>query len=154
MEHLWSMLCKQVITSKETGNLTLIDIIETVHFSLSQKGKAAEIGAVPFPASVVSMWWRTKMEVGESAYMRVLIKDPDGKQLLPEENLEIFVDLEQGVNFRTAINLQNLPYTKNGMYKALVQAKTNTRWKEVAYLPYFLYEVDDLDEIRKKQQNR
>ena len=61
------------------------------------------------------------------------------------------IALENNVNFRTTINLQTLPFSKNGMYRAIVEAKASTRWKEVANLPYFLYEVDNLEDFQKQQ---
>jgi len=130
MEHLWSVICRFSMVNQESRNISLIEVLEQVAFD----GDAG-VTRLNFPFELVSMWWRTDLDCGERARMRVLVQAPDGNVLNQDNPMEFEVDLEQYPKLRVNARFSGLPFGGTGIYRFILQAQTDDQWKEITVIP-------------------
>jgi hypothetical protein len=145
VEHVWSVLAQQAITSQETKNVSLIDLIEEVKFAPmpGQKRPKGIIG-LPVKMALVTRWTRSKAEKPEEGRARVQIRDPRGKLIQKESIVEYDVNLTEFINFRATATFDSFPYTINGIYKVVVQSHTGDKWRLVASVPIQVNETEQI----------
>lgn len=141
MKHVWSLLAQHVITSQETQNLSLIDIVDRIGF-LPAPGheRPKGISSISIQLYLVSLWIRSKPEEAEEGRGRIIVKDPRGRQIIKKEIMEFKIDLTKTQYFRMTGIFKSLPFTVNGMYRVVVQLQVGNKWKEVAFVPLQLVE--------------
>lgn len=129
MKHIWSVLCETAILSKYSNNVSLIEIVEEITFSVE-----GEVQGLPLKLSLVSCWHRTSLDQPEDAKERIVLLSPNGEELITGE---IAVDLKEHQRSRNFFNLVGIPFAGSGTYDFVVQFQdsTVTEWQVAAVIP-------------------
>ena len=134
IEHVWSVLCAQVVVDSTTNNISLFNVLEQLQINVSPPLPEGT-NSVPFTHNIVSTWQLADYEVPADTRVRVRLVGPN--QIL--EGQEPFnVDLqEEGIHRRrTVINLTHLPLSGSGLYEFIIeQEQPDETWIQVAKLP-------------------
>ncbi len=145
MEHVWSALAQQAITSQETKMVSLIDLLEEINFvpMPGQKRPKGPIG-LPIKMALVTRWTRSNPEKPEEGRARIEVRDPRGKLIEKESVIEYNVNLTEFINFRATTNFGSFPFTVNGIYRVIVQMQREDKWKTVASVPIQVKETEQI----------
>jgi hypothetical protein len=103
MEHIWSVICQYALISQQTRNASLIEVVEGISFHLDPIAPDDTAINLPVNLHLVSMWWRSNLELPEKSKFRVLILDPARNPLQNKEPLELDINLENYTRFRSTI---------------------------------------------------
>ena len=117
IEHIATLTCLHSIVSNETGNLTLIEIIEEFSIEKSiflDSGNTVNLGNF----EVVSLWRRTKLFQPTQGYSRLIIVSPSS-QIILEQEYEI--DLHTNQRCNTILQIRGLKVQEIGNYECNVQ---------------------------------
>ena len=130
MEHIWSVLCRTAITDKDRNTLSLIETMEQINFAAE-----GEVEGLPYEASIVSMWWRSKDDISEIAHERLIILSPNREPIITSPMQEI--NLKDYRRSRNTLNFSGLPFRGNGVYRFVIQLSEDEgkNWKDVASVP-------------------
>ena len=108
MKHIWTIFCRNVLEDKNSGNLSLVDIVERISFSADLPDERPFTLPFAIPFFVVSKWWNQDNS-DESIYeMRTRFLSPDGTELL---NIEQELSFEDSSKLRISGKVGSLPYT-------------------------------------------
>ena len=142
MEHLWSILAREVIVAQDTGNVSLINVVERIGFTTDPKKKRPKgpIG-VPVQFTLITTWKRSNWDKPESGRARVLVADPTGKNLRSQMSPEYNVDLNSSVYFRVTLFFPAFPFTISGMYSITTQMREGRKWRSVGSVPLQLIDT-------------
>lgn len=113
IRHLWSIFCALSVTDGQTQNVSLINVLERLQITVTDKGKAEGRLVVPMPCEVVTLWEREEPEVATEGAARVEIVDSHGQTL---GNAEVRVDLTQFLRCRSRTAFNAFPVTDSGRY--------------------------------------
>ncbi len=146
MKHLWSLICQQAITNKDSNNLTLVEILEEIKYvpvadpaaqemvrSAIQEGRAS----LPIPLYFVTAWLRSDLEKPEQSEEQLFIKAPNGKRLPP---IKTTIDLIQYSRYRSVTIVPSLPLNGQGVYQFVVSHQVGDEWEEDASIPLMISE--------------
>lgn len=140
IEHIWTVLCSRVITSSESNNASLIEVIEELTLDVSGEGdnKSTEQAVVPLPFSLVliSLWSRTEDDKPIVGTAKDIFLAPSGKTLGEQE---FKINLSDHIRIRTRRKFINLPIPvkESGKYRfrtEILDEQKNT-WIEVSNIP-------------------
>lgn len=143
IEHIWTVLCSLVITSRETNNVSLIDVTEELRLELGTEGgkKSTDQSVIPLPFRLVlaSLWSRIEDKKPTVGTGKDILLTPSGR-ILGEQ--EFRIDLSNGTRMRTMRRLINLPIPveESGKYRfrtELLDDETKT-WKPVSNIPVII----------------
>jgi len=146
MKHLWSLICQQAITNKDSNNLTLVEVLEEIKYLPSADPEAQEMirnaireGRFSLPIQIffVSTWIRSDLEKPERSEQQLVIKAPNGERLPPTTS---FVDLHDYIRIRSVAVVSTLPLKGDGIYQFVVSHRVNDEWQEDASIPLTIYE--------------
>lgn len=143
MKLRWAVLCRNTITNQETHNVSLIEVIEQINFTLLAGANADDYDSFPIQFFLVALWRRTKLEESETATMRVVIQTPNGSTIENSNSTpELMIDLEKSITFRAVVQFTAFPYTEGGEYQIILQLKqaSETGWTTYDTVPLLLYE--------------
>lgn len=132
MKHIWTVFCRNVLEDKNSGNLSLIDIVERMTFSAELPEERPYTVPVPIPFYIVSSWLKPDESDKKSYYTRIRILSPDGTELVNEE---VKLEFENSPKLRVSGQVGSLPYTINGLYEFEIALKSDSDWVVVAQIP-------------------
>ena len=139
MDHVWTVLCRQVITDVSSNNVSLINVVERIVFQAVGDGNA-----IPYPVELVTMWTRSQPDEPEVSEAQVSLLSPSDASLIDSINYD--VDLSEHLRLRVNGQFQAIPFTESGIYKFLVERReADGMWQLVASIP--------LEIIRELQEN-
>jgi hypothetical protein len=142
--HVWSVLCSQSITNKDTNNISLIEILEQLKVNLellSPDGTPAPpdvhlktVPILPIVMNVVSFWVRSDDDSPEVSYGRLSLKTPSGQERLISN---FRIELEKFQQNRTINKMVGFPVSESGKFLFLVDLGTSPtgNWSRVAEIP-------------------
>ena len=127
-----SLLCKRVITDRETNDVTYVDCVE----SLMPKRLPA-----PLPQLYLATLWKSD-ESGEQPRLRVAIVGPGSHKPYHHEFPPIIIKPEHK-SHRININLQGAPINQHGEHHIRVEVRPQEakRWTRVAEIPLEVVEA-------------
>ena len=137
MKVIWSILCQSSAVDRDTNSLSLFNIIEEVTFPAQPPQIQPE---QPLPERImlanfelVTLWMRSNLEVPERGRGRLRIVLTEGQEVTFQE---FEVDLTQYLRFRTRVRLPGFPTGGPGIYRFIVDRKTDaSEWTEMFELP-------------------
>ena len=132
MKHIWSILCRNLLEDKTSGNASLIEVTERIGFRGELPDERPVVLPFPFPMHIVSNWWRDSDEDNEKYPCQVRFFSPDREELRANE---YEVNLEDFPRMRVFGQIGDLPFTVNGIYEFEVAYKKNENWEVVARIP-------------------
>ncbi|MGB5925296.1 MAG: hypothetical protein WBH01_04300 [Dehalococcoidia bacterium] len=143
IEHIWTVLCSHVITSRETNNISLIDVMEELALDVGAQSdrKSTDESVVPLPISLVlvSLWSRMEDSRPIVGAGKDILLTPSGKTI--SEN-EFKIDLSNHMRMRTMRKLVHLPIPvkESGKYRFRTELldEENETWKTVSNIPLII----------------
>lgn len=132
MRHIWSVLCRNLLEDKTSGNASLIEVTERIGFRGDLPDERPLTLPFPFPMHIVSNWWRDDEDDTGKHPCRVRFMSPDQEELTTNEYV---VNLEDFGRLRVFGQIGELPFTRNGEYAFEVSYLKNENWKIVARIP-------------------
>lgn len=134
IQNIWSVLCESSASDKETGKVSLFNILESVSI-LPADGilPEGEI-TIPMACQIVSLWTRSDSEQPAVGKMRLMFCNPKDSC---EKRIELEIDLSTVVFHHTRINMQGIKLNGPGIYKFLIelQLSPDESWVPVASIP-------------------
>ena len=126
-----SILCKRVITDRDTNDVSYIDCVE----QLAPKKLPA-----PLPRLFLATLWKPD-DTGEAPRLRVVVKGPDGKDVADTEFPPVSIHPEHS-SHRININLQGAPVRRYGEHVVRVEVRGEDakRWRKLAEIPLHIVE--------------
>jgi hypothetical protein len=133
--HVWSILCSKAVIDRETNQVSLHDVIESLKVEIATKN-----GAVPAEQKLAlavsfqfaSHWTRSDVANPEKCRARVVLHSPS--EIVGGS--EVFeVDLLNFLNSRAILRIPAIPISESGRYWFLVEQETEEKWIEVSRIP-------------------
>jgi hypothetical protein len=159
----WTVFCERAVVDSSSNNLTLIGVLEEIHFQKPTvdiiKAAAGRTLSIPVKCALVAHWERSKENKAEPVCeMLIRLFDPKNVQQLEARQ---FIDLKTGKRARLIANIDSLPVTTPGRYAWRVYLGSDKKgWKpvgEAAYLVGFVEspaEIEQLNKSARKQARR
>jgi hypothetical protein len=143
IEHIWTVLCSRVITSRETNNVSLIDVMEQLALDVGTEGgkKSLDQSVIPLPFDLVlvSLWSRMEDDKPIVGTAKDIFIAPSGKTIGEQE---FKIDLSDYMRMRTMRNLIHLPIPvkESGKYRFRTELldQENKTWKAVSSIPLII----------------
>jgi len=124
----WAIICQRALLD-QTGNVSLIQILEDFGIPAPPPDKPAPIGAlVPFSLAIVTYWKRAHKNKPEKHKARLRLLSPAGKQF---GSATFDVDLMQHQRARCIAEIPGIAYHGPGAYVVRVDAAAGSRWRSV-----------------------
>lgn len=142
IDHIWTVVCSNVVTDKDTNNVSLHNVIEQLSIEKipdEVKEQAQKEGLdkfiIPFKIHVVSLWAREDLNKGSIGYGRINLISPSGDPLTRSQDFEI--NLLDHRRFRSRGNFPGFPIVGEGKYKFIVELRETetSKWEIVAEIP-------------------
>ena len=130
MRHVWTVICSRAVVDRESNNVTLQNVLESIKISATPK----EDGVLPLSMSVVSFWVRSEQHEERTGTFNLSFVSPSGKTL---GEVDGDIDLSANERLRTIIQLQSLALPESGIYHFILRSKSKgaKRARRVAYIP-------------------
>jgi hypothetical protein len=143
IEHIWTVLCSSVITSRETNNVSLIEVTEELKVDVGMGGdkKIADQSVVSLAVNLilVSLWSRMEDNKPIVGTAKDILLTPSGKTLGEHE---FKINLSDHMRMRTMRNLIHLPIPlkESGKYRFRTELldEENKTWKAVSNIPLII----------------
>ena len=132
MRHIWTVICRNVLEDKNTGNMGLVDIVERLTLSAEMPDERPFTVSFAAPLHIVSNWWNIDENDESNNVIRIRLVSPEKTELVNEEQR---LEFEDAAKLRTSGQLGSLPYTVNGIYEFEVAYKKKEEWEIVARIP-------------------
>ena len=134
IDHIWTVVCSQVIIDSEAHNLSLINVIE----QLNIKGLPVPGRSIPIHLELASFWVREDAMLPCNGNARFSFIAPSGKVMAQIEPQ--IVDLTKVERLRSRMILEALPLEENGRHLFIVELKTDDdkEWHQVSKVPLMI----------------
>ena len=136
IRHIWSVICQSHSIDKESNNISLFNVLEQVKFSptpVAADYDEADFVMISLSFEFVSLWERLGDDETEQTSVRLVVHDPDGKRVGPDERQMSF-SVEKARQ-RTIVRVASFPYSKPGRYEFSIEQESGGRWNSVALVP-------------------
>ncbi len=134
-DHVWTVVCKDFVVDKESGNVTIFKALEQISFvRISESSDDTPPDNIAYNFGLVTLWTRSDRDKPERIVSRYVFKGPDGKTIGASE--EYPVDLKQYTRHRIMSRLPGIGFKGFGRYTFVVQKKLpGGKWSKVAVVP-------------------
>lgn len=146
MKHIWTVICRNVLEDKNTGNLSLVDILDRISFSADLPEEGPYTIPIHQPYYVVTSWLKPDRVSASDFFTRIRFLSPDGAVLV---NHEEKLEFEHSSKLRVSGQVGSLPFIVNGMYEFEVAYLDNDEWEVVARIPVEIYHEQPEPEQQK-----
>jgi hypothetical protein len=134
IEHVWSIICHQSTTDSESNNVSLINLIENVTFTVPtnviEEVRTSKAKGIIFPLDyeIISRFRRNDDVDIKHFYSRLRMMNPEGNEVTATgENEMIF---SQGVkNVRMRAKFNDIAVQNSGVYRVLIETRLSTEAK-------------------------
>lgn len=136
IHHVWTLPCRVVISSQETNNVSLIEILEEISIKAQPiilQGKELR-GIIPAIFDIVTLWAREKPDQPDSGFGRISLISPDGETIFLQESE---IDLKESKRMRSVGRIFGFPAEQDGIHFLKVEIRSNSedQWVEVWRIP-------------------
>ena len=130
IDHIWSVLCFNSITDKDTNLISLINVLE----QLNIQGEPKLDGKLGLGIEIVSLWSRSINDVPCERSSQLSVYSPSGDLIYQKEHR---VDLTEFERMRVRGYIQGLNIPEAGRYNFIVEIQDENEegWLEVAKIP-------------------
>lgn len=136
MKHIWTILCQSSSVDVDTNILSLFNCIEELNLTIDKTQLIdKEKLVIPVGFQMVSFWAIEDHSRDNILEIKGEIIDPNGKSLNKFDNK--FSIKKGALRFRSRINIQGLPVTKEGRYiiRIMQKMEKNKDFEVVTELP-------------------
>lgn len=145
MRHVWTVFCRNVLEDKNSGNLSLVDIVERLTFSAELPEERPFAVPFPVPIYIVSSWLKSDKNDNSDYYIRIRFVSPEGTELVTNEQK---LEFEESAKLRISGQVGSLPFTINGSYEFEIAYRSDNNWKVVARIP-----LEMVRELAESEEN-
>ena len=139
-KHIWSVLCDRALVDKESGQVSLIGIVEKIKVNATiaelENIESGTEDAMLLPAHLaLATWWvRSDYDTPETGCARIRLLSPEGNELI---NNPYPIRLENAQGWRPILSMRHFPFNRaSGVYWFENQEEqTDGSWQTVARLP-------------------
>ena len=108
IRHIWTVLCKNSITDKESNNLSIHNVVEQINISkkqntLTQKRESGKNLRIPTQLELLTLWGREDSD-GRSVDAKMQLFDPQGKVLINQQYQLVFEEGKKRLRFRARMD--------------------------------------------------
>ena len=138
-KHNWSVLCQHCLVDQRTSNVSLINVIDQIHFSVQGEQiqdfeNPGKWVSIPGDGCSVSFFSRSDYDIPEVLKLKVTILAPGGE--CSPNSVTVELDLKNSTRIRSTVGFKNLPFLVSGDYLILFQLeKESDAWDTVAEIP-------------------
>ncbi len=119
MKHIWSLICEKSSIDSETNNISIFNCIEEIEIIVDKsKMPQKNILLIPISFQLLSLWDLNKEKNLE---LKIDILDPDNKTV--HSLNPIFSINENFKRFRSKVNFEGMPISKNGRHTIRISRK-------------------------------
>lgn len=129
IRHIWTIACRESIINQDSNNISLLNSLEQIEFTLSPLGKSSEKTehiAVPFNYEVISYWVKED-DKKKSIEVKVSFIDPKGKTLGNNVSEGIFPEGIQ--RLRTRLKVSGMTLSIPGRYLIQIEMRESSSGK-------------------------
>ncbi|HWN42141.1 MAG TPA: hypothetical protein VNW71_07945 [Thermoanaerobaculia bacterium] len=118
-EHIWTVLCSRSVIDKDTNQVSLFDVVESVTAKLLQPlPPAPKVGLLAFRSELVTLWKRSSDDEKVVTFKSEIIT-PDGREVATSTMEAEFTQPRLRINFKA----EALPIVGSGTYLFKVYAQ-------------------------------
>lgn len=152
IDHVWTVICSNVVVDKESNNVSLHNILEQLtvrkRMSSEEENSSGDVPSemvIPYRFTVVTLWSRSDLSKRVIGYGRVKLLSPDEEPLIEPGEFEI--DLYNNRRFRSKGKFSGFPVKGAGRYKLVVDVRIDEEadWEQVASVPVEVRFTEDVD---------
>jgi len=136
MKHIWSILCENSSVDAKSNLISLFGCIEQLNLRIdSSKALKENDMIISFKLQLISFWIVQNISKDNVLETKIELLDPDKKSL---KSFKKSFNIKKGIlRFRSRLNIDGLPITKEGRYIFRVSGKEadEKKYKLVAELP-------------------
>ncbi len=123
IKHVWSVLCRELITDHETNSVSYINCVERI--------QAGELPLTLPPCWLGTLWRRHSSE-DQLLQVRILLLDPEQHRKSVFQSQEVMVETP---NMRFNIRIIGLTLESEGTHSFVIQQRVRNRWKRATEIP-------------------
>lgn len=131
----WAVLCQKALQDKETGAISMIEVLEQLVFSSNDPQlDTANVATIPIHAALVVLTTRDNPDIPEpEAPIQLRVFGPKGKEIFSSEPLN--GSLENHMNHRHTMRMEGIPFVENGVHHFCIYVPRGERWVKQADVP-------------------
>ena len=136
---MWAICCEKSITNRDSGNISLVEVLEEIHVSSMPVN-------IETPINLVTLWQKEDdlEDQDESFEFRVPILGPDGESRQEAPNEIEAAILGTSRLARVATDLIGVPVREEGIHRFLIELKVGDQWQEKGYVPLAIKATGEL----------
>src|SRR5437879_5131067 len=115
IEHDWTVVCSRTIVDPDSRNATLVDVIEQLNLSAAARFPVV----IPVQMDIVSLWYRSNIDVAERGQGRIALVNPAGE----EHAEEILIDVSEYPRARTISRSGGIAVSGPGTYRFRIEVR-------------------------------
>ncbi|MDP3726023.1 MAG: hypothetical protein Q8R36_02380 [bacterium] len=125
IRHIWTVLCKNTLTDKDSNNLSINNVVEQINISKKQNiptttKERLENLRIPIQLELITLWSREDSE-GRGVDARMQLLDPQGKVLINQQYQLAFEKLKKRLRFR--MRMDGIIISISGEYLFVISTK-------------------------------
>lgn len=136
MRHVWTVYCRQVITDKDTGTVSALQLLDGVQVSVQSNLPSSDRITIQMDSVLMTVWARRIWDTPVVSRMRVRMMAPDGDEL--SRNISE-VDLRDTTMHRLMGRSNVFVVKGSGMYEWVIEREASDdemgSWIEQARIP-------------------
>lgn len=132
-EHIWSVLCSKSVIDKDSQQVSLFDVIESVTVKLAEPPPPpSHTRAIAFHTELITLWRRSDPKSPETANCRCELITPTGERIASSS---VQMDFSKA-RFRSNFKSDALPIQGSGTYLFNIAVQVSEdEWNTVASIP-------------------
>lgn len=138
MRHLYTIFCRRVMTDRDTGNTSILDVVDNLQFPVeSDSSNLEEPSGVPLEHALVTAWSRREQDLPVVTQIRIRLTAPDGSVL--SHNI-LKVDLRENIAARLVGRSKVFTFKGGGIYEWIIEREAGEdeegAWIEQTRIPF------------------
>jgi hypothetical protein len=143
IEHVYTVLCSRTAENSETGQFSLIDVVDEVDITALEQTTADPLTVLPLEASIITYWVNKSPGEGTNRErVRLVLRTASGQEF-GSDGFDYEVDLSQSWRMRASATISAIPIDGVGIYRFSVRLlKDDNTWEEVGHFPLLVKKQD------------
>lgn len=146
--HVWSVLCSRSILDRDTKDISLIGVLESINFQIDKSLRRDPVKGVPrIRMELVSLWEGTQPGP-EKIEVRGSLLAPDGSTVIGHT-----FEVEVKSRAKSILKFDTIGIKAEGRFKVLMDLSVNGEWLNVAQISLDV-SIETIETPRPKKTRR